>query len=866
MFSRLFHRIPIVLLVGSASALGWTATVVREFEKPGAQPVAAPVRHSNGLHYAVTTAGGAHDAGTLLQLSGGSVRILHHFAGDDGAAPASTPVEAADGTLYGSTSSGGSGHFGTVFRYTPESGTMAVLVHFTGTTGTHPGSVPDAMTLHSDGNLYGVTRAGGSNGFGTVFKLSGTGQLTTLHHFDGITGSEPTGMLTFANGSFYGVCRSGGTSGFGTVFRISPAGTFTSLFSFTGVAGTRPGAGPSAGLRLHSGGQLFGTTEYGGSSGFGTAFRITTTATPVFTPLHHFTDPTGSQPAARLIEGNDGLLYGTCSTGGANGIGNLFRLTSSGTYTPLHDFSGIDGASPLSGLMAEDDGVLHGLTSAGGPGGLGVAYSLTSGGLFSITGGLTLPSGYLPSGSPLADEAGNFHFPLARGGTAGNGAIASYVPASNTMSFHPIDADVGDVPDGALTHFNGVFYGLCARGGTTDRGTAFTYDPVSGASPLSELTSSMGILPEGPFTPTSTALLGLAREGGPSLRGTVFRLTPAGSITRIFSFTGTTGSVPGKDPRGPLVAAPNLSYYGVTAHGGSSNTGVIYRINSLGAYSQIDSFGTSGPREPDGGLVLAADGFIYGSCRRGGSHDAGALIRIDPATDAWVTTASFDPSTASAPVGDLIATADGAVFGLTASGHAFRFHPAAGIEIIADFGHPATSPDEFGLQHTGGLASMGDGSLLAVLPAGGGGGGGQVVRIAPDSPLAAWKASELGDANAPDLGDPDHDLLPNLIEYALLTNPTSPDPPLTASLVNGRLELTLPRDPSRSDVAVMVETSGDLSGPWEILAISDHGLAFAGAGGISGDDSSSGVKSVVIRDLLATPAETHRFLRLRVEP
>ena len=846
-------------------AAAWDVALLHEFGKPGANAVAPLLGDGTGGFLGLSSSGGASGSGTMFRVAGGHVETLHAFSGNDGGGPAAGLVSGGDGNFYGTTSAGGSGGFGLVFRYSPTTGLVTTLHDFAGGA---EGSVPGALAVHSDGFLYGVTRAGGNNGHGTVFRLSTSGALATLHHFNGTAGSDPCGPLVFAAGTFHGLCRSGGTAGLGTAFRITTAGGFTHLFDFTGSAGARPGASPDGGLALHSSGKLVGTTEFGGGSGFGTAFTLTTDAVPVFAALHSFSDPTGSQPVGSLVEGGDGQLYGACAAGGGSGFGNLFRLGIAGVHTPLHDFSGADGASPRAGLVKDGSGVLHGVTSAGGPGQFGVVFSLTTAGVFTVDAVLSPAEGFIPSGAPVADGVGGWVFPLARGGADGAGAIARYDDVSDTLTAHPLAAAAGDTPDGALTVLNGTMYGIAARGGSVDRGTAFTFDPGTGASALlTDFTTSAGSLAEGPLTPAAGALFGVAREGGASARGTFYRLTTGGTRTRIVSFTGTTGTAPGRDPRGPVVLAPNQSFYGITALGGASNTGVIYKINALGTYSQIAAFGTTGPRLPDGGLTLAADGLIYGTCRSGGTDDAGALIRIDPATDTWETVASFDPATASEPVGSLVAGADGSVTGVTASGHVFRFAAATGLEILADLGSPGEAADESNLVHHAGLAELPDGSLLVATPAGGTGGGGRLFQVSPPlpaTPLAAWKLALLGNADAPNTADPDGDRLPNIVEYALDSDPSVFNSAPQPVLHDGRLQIVVPRNPEHSDVIYIVEVASDLAGPWLPLAISEGGKPFSGPGYVSGDAPTPGIKAVLLRDQLDPGASPRRFLRFRV--
>jgi uncharacterized repeat protein (TIGR03803 family) len=862
MFLRKILCLFVVLISPCAADEGWIATVLHGFEKPGSNSVAALTRHTDGRFYGVASSGGANGEGTLFRIGGGKVEALHHFSAIQGSAPASALVSAGDGFLYGAASSGGTDGFGTLFRYGPGNGSFSKLVDFSGGA---QGSVPDGLVLHTDGNLYGVTRAGGLSGHGTVFKCSLSGALTTLHSFNGSQGSDPCGPLVFSNGNFYGVCRSGGASGNGEAFRISPAGLFSPLFSFSGSGGTRPGATPRSGLMRHSSGRLVGTTEYGGSSGFGTAFTLTTAAVPAYATLHHFTDPVGSQPVGTLSEGNDGNLYGCAAAGGTNGLGSLYRLSLTGVHTVLHHFAGGNGATPQSGLAIDPSGVFHGITSAGGPGDFGVAFQLTAAGVFTLAANLSPADGFMPSGAPVTDETGRWFFPVARGGLGGNGVIGYWDAAKRELITHSLDATTGDTPDGGLALFDGVFYGVCARGGASARGTAFTFDPAVGAALLASHSTTVGSLPDGPLLPSPGGLFGLAREGGASARGSFYRLSTSGIQTRIVSFTSATGVTPGRSPLGPVALAPNQSFYGIYAGDGVTDHGGIFKVNAVGAYSQIAAFLPNGPRDPRGGLVAASDGFIYGTCSSGGGFSGGAVIRINPGTDTWDVVASFVPVAASSPVGSLIAAANGFLYGLTATGHAFRYKQSSGLEILAHLGSGGVAADESNLTHAGGLALLPNGSLLVTIPGGGSGGGGFLANLAPPISLASWKLSLLGDANAPDQGDPDHDTLPNLVEYALATNPRAADPALPFEYVNDRLEIVINRDPARTDITIILEAASDLSGSWTPLATSVMGRAFTGVGFISGDNNTLGIKTVLLRDTLAASGEPRRFLRLRVD-
>jgi uncharacterized repeat protein (TIGR03803 family) len=170
----------------------------------------------------------------------------------------------------------------------------------------------------NDGALYGTTFGGGT-GYGTIFKITTNGTLTTLHSFDYSDGGIPYGGLVQAtDGNFYGTTINGGNNGLGTVFKITATGRLTSLHSFNSV----DGANPSAALIQASDGNFYGTTESGGTGGYdGTVFKITSGGT--LTTLHDFDITDGEFPDGGLVQGTDGNFYGSTYGGGANSDGTF---------------------------------------------------------------------------------------------------------------------------------------------------------------------------------------------------------------------------------------------------------------------------------------------------------------------------------------------------------------------------------------------------------------------------------------------------------------------------------------------------------------------------------------------------------------
>jgi len=201
-----------------------TLTTLHAFDRTdGQSPLAPPIQGSDGNFYGTTSEAGPNGYGTVYKMSPqGSLMTLHSFNHTDGAAPYAQLVQASDGNFYGTTTEGGANGYGTVFKITPQ-GTLSTLHSFNIVDGLFPyGTLVQA----TDGNFYGTTNQGGGNdtcfqGCGTIFKITATGVLTTVHTFDSTDGYNPYGgLVQAADGSFYGTTTGGGASGDGTVFRL----------------------------------------------------------------------------------------------------------------------------------------------------------------------------------------------------------------------------------------------------------------------------------------------------------------------------------------------------------------------------------------------------------------------------------------------------------------------------------------------------------------------------------------------------------------------------------------------------------------------------------------------------------------------
>jgi uncharacterized repeat protein (TIGR03803 family) len=358
-------------------------------------------------------------------------------------------------------------------------------------------------------------------------------QYTVLHNFTGGSGdgARPLGDLTLSGSLIYGVTDYGGSSNYGTAFSMNSNGTgFSLLRSFTG--GTSDGKYPDGTLKL-DGSTLYGVTHDGGSGGNGTVFSMNTSGTS-FSILHNFTSGAGdgSTPGATMVLSGS-TLYGMTSQGGSAGVGTVFRISTDGTgFSLLHTFTGgADGSNPYGSLTLSGS-KLYGMAWGGGSASVGTAFSLnTDGTSFSL----------------LHTFAGG--------------------------------ASDGKNPNGALTLSGSKLYGMTMSGGSgspNGDGTVFSMNTDgTGFSLLHSFNGSAndGTLPIRDLTLSGSTLYGMTYRGGSNNLGTMFQINTDGTgYNLLHTFGGTgDGSLPGSD----LTISGSI-LYGTTTQGGSANNGIVF--------------------------------------------------------------------------------------------------------------------------------------------------------------------------------------------------------------------------------------------------------------------------------------------------
>lgn len=415
---------------------------------------------------------------------------LVNFNGSNGANPLFVVlVQGTDGNLYGTTQgngftqqknssmqTAGTTSSGTVFKITP-TGALNTLYSFCAKSKCADGSAPyGGLMLGTDGNFYGTTFSGGAFGAGTVYKLTPTGTLTTLHSFNYRDGANPyDALVQGTDGNYYGTTEAGGAHGLGIVFKITPQGTLTVLHSFNSSDGSEP----EAGLIQGSDGNFYGTTYNGGSSGsYGTVFKISPTG--VLTTLHLFDENEGRAIVSGLVQGSDGKFYGTASLGGTLGYGTFFTITVTGTLTVLHDFDGSDGSAPNL-LLLGTDGNFYGTTISSGANGDGTVFKATPQGTVTVLHSFNQTDGALPFAGPAEATNGNLYGVTQLGGSTNEGTVFRLVVGLGSfVEAVPISGKVGTVVKILGTSLTGAT-------SVSFNGTAATFTVVS----ASEITTTV---------------------------------------------------------------------------------------------------------------------------------------------------------------------------------------------------------------------------------------------------------------------------------------------------------------------------------------------------------------------------------------
>jgi uncharacterized repeat protein (TIGR03803 family) len=538
-----------------------------------------------------------------------------------------------------------------------------------------------------------------SAGTGVVSNVSNVGVTCTtatesvIHTFD----PNPDGFylatnaLQAADGNFYGTTQYGGTSGRGTVYKITPAGVHTVIYSFA-ASGTADGEHPAAALIQGSDGNFYGTTLDGGAIGDGTVFQITPAG--VETVIHSFAGYDGIGPLAALVQGSDGNFYGTTYKGGANSCGTVFKITPAGALTVLYAFAGgtTDGTNSTAALIQASDGNFYGTTQYGGTGDGGIVFKVTPAGVETAFHFFNVGTdGAGSTAALIQDSDGNFYGTTPVGG-GGYGTVFKITPAGVFTVLHSFSG----VTDGSSSYApliqgnDGNFYGTTQHGGATGNGTAFKITPVGVETVLYAFKggSNDGAFPvAAPIQASDGNFYCTTVGGGLSGSGTLIQITSTGLESVVFSFNSASEGLHPSD----LIQGDDGSLYGTTNQGGTHGAGSVFKITPDGVETVLYSFvgGATDGSNPSSALVRGSDGNFYGTTQNGGSiSNGGTVFRVTP-SGVETTLYSFAgaSSDANQPSVALIQGSDGNFYGTTATGGTsgngtvFRVTPS-GVETV----------------------------------------------------------------------------------------------------------------------------------------------------------------------------------------
>jgi uncharacterized repeat protein (TIGR03803 family) len=731
----------VIAILGTTTAA--QETVLLNFDgTDGASPYGGLISDAKGNLYG-TALGGSSGLGVVFELSPGTggwtETVLYNFGSvsGDGAYPLATLVFDAKRNLYGTTKSGGSHNDGTVFELTPKSGggwTEKILYSFgaTAADGTNPGSC--TLIFDGKGNLYGTTNTGGTNGGspgdGTVFELilqaGGGFSEKVLYNFGAsdVDGKNPAAGLTFdAFGNLYGTTFAGGAKGYGTVFELSPksGGGWKEKVLHSFDVNHTDGANPAAGVVFDTQGNLYGTTEIGGSfgdqNGLGAVYELSPSAEGIWIEqvLHSFTggltNGDGDYPTGGLILDTAGNLYGTTSAGGVPNYGIVFELTrAGGSWAELivHTFGAppSDGGDPMGSVFFDASGNLYGTTSYGGT-------SFLYGAIFQIANVVTASPTFSPHGGAYK-TAQKVKIADATPGTTmyytinGSGTSIKYtgpvsVSKSEILSAVAVSATL---PQSAVS-VAGYQIGTVAA--------APVFVPPAGTYSTSQSVTILDAAPHavihyttdgsnpttsspkytGPITVSTTKTIkaiavasSLTNSPIASAKYTIKKTVPPNE-TVLYSFGATTTDA--QVPLANLVSDGKGNLYGTTKYGGThqieyggstTTAGTAFELSPKagGGWTEkvlYNFYATSTDAAlPIASVIFDAKGNLYGTSFAGGAHGLGSVFELSPkAGGGWTEKVlySFGVSVTDAaiPEAPLIMDAKGNLYGTTEVGGAF---------------------------------------------------------------------------------------------------------------------------------------------------------------------------------------------------
>jgi uncharacterized repeat protein (TIGR03803 family) len=553
--------------------------------------------------------------------------------------------------MYGMTTNGGSNGYGTIFKIQISNNAFTKIYDFDGSNGYMPYG-----SLISDGvYLYGMTLLGGANGVGIIFKMQiSNNAFTKIFDFTQADGTLPFGSLTKDGDYLYGMTSQGGTNNYGTIFKIQISNNvFTKIFDFNR---TTSGMNPNGSL-ISDGTFLYGMVPYGGANDKGILFKIQI-SNNAFTKILDFDGSNGSNPGNSLI--SDGTyLYGATGSGGANSKGTIFKIQiSNNAYTKIYDFNDSDG-SVFSGNLVSDGTFLYGRTITGGANNCGTTFKIQISNnaytkIYDFVIGAEANSRYC---SLILD--GTYLYGMTNASGINNvGIIFKLQTTNNTFTklFDFVGAVDGAYPkSNSLIKVGNYLYGATPEGGINNYGILFkTNISNNEQTKILDFDNSTGTKPPGSLFSDGTYLYGITKNGGVNNYGTVFKVKISDNVfTKIYDFDE-------QSPCGSLIS-DGIFFYGMAYNS-------IFKIQiSNNAFTKMHELTST-----EGGFLqssLVSDGtFLYGMATSGGANMNGTIFKIQISNNAFTKLFDFETNTSgSSPFGSLLLVGD-YLYGMTSNG------------------------------------------------------------------------------------------------------------------------------------------------------------------------------------------------------
>ena len=543
-----------------------------------------------------------------------------------------------------------------------------------GSSGSGGGAGPPPAATYTIGGTVSGLGTGASvtlldnGGDSTTVSANGSFSFKTAVDAGGsyavTVGAQPTGETCAVSGGT-------GTVSAGNVTSVSVACAANKAATYT-IGGTVSGlvSGASVVL-LDNGGDALTVAANGG---FTFATALATGAAYAVT--------VGTQPAGESCTVDSGS--GTVGSANVMSVTVACAASVASSESLLYSFGptpGPDGNYPNS-LIQGKDGNFYGTTDSGGTSHTGTVFEVTPGGVESIVysfGTSTAVIGYVP-GSLLQGSDGNFYGITNSGGTYGVGVLFEIASGTETVlhSFGDVDTSGtidGAFPYGVIQGSDGNFYGMTSSAGPAFNGVVFKGTPAGTETVIHGFTGEpgdgTGVL-SGVIQGSDGALYGVTAGGGTNNTGTVFRITPEGAETLLYSFS-ASGASDGRSPVGNLVQGSDGNFYGMTTKGGANGTGTVFEITPAGSESVIYSFPAAVNQvnpTPIGTLIQASDGNFYGCTQHGGELNAGTVFKLTPVgVQSVVHTFTAGGTDAAEPVA-LVQGKDGNIYGVARNGAA----------------------------------------------------------------------------------------------------------------------------------------------------------------------------------------------------